>query len=231
MTSDPEPLAAAAVVRGKTRRLLPDQRRAMLLDRATNFFAENGMAARTRALADACGVAQRLLYRYFPSKAALLQDVYRQAILAPFKPEWLTQLADRALPMEQRLCRFYEDYCETVLSRRWMRLFLFAALDGADMAPDYIRTIVFDMLRIIVEEAAAETRTELPRSPELRYELGWVLHGTISHLAIRQHIYGASRSVPTATVIRLHVATFLSGLAAGAARARASEAMEFPPHT
>jgi AcrR family transcriptional regulator len=50
-------------------RMAPADRKAMILSRATEFFAEYGLTAQTRALAAACGVAQRLLYRYFPSKA------------------------------------------------------------------------------------------------------------------------------------------------------------------
>ena len=54
-------------------RMAPAERKAMILARAIDFFAEYGLTAQTRALAAACGVAQRLLYRYFPSKAALLE--------------------------------------------------------------------------------------------------------------------------------------------------------------
>src|SRR6185312_1087476 len=58
-------------------RLPPAERRAKILDRATDFFAEYGLTAQTRALAASCGVAQRLLYRYFPSKSQLLDEVYQ----------------------------------------------------------------------------------------------------------------------------------------------------------
>ena len=76
-------------------RMAPAERKAMILARATDFFAEYGLTAQTRALAAACGVAQRLLYRYFPSKAALLDEVYSEAIVSPFKAVWLVQLKDR----------------------------------------------------------------------------------------------------------------------------------------
>src|SRR5712675_2651839 len=96
--------------KGKTAvvmRMAPADRKAMILSRATEFFAEYGLTAQTRALAAACGVAQRLLYRYFPSKAVLLEEVYQEAIVAPFQAVWLVQLRDRTRPFEQRLVEFY----------------------------------------------------------------------------------------------------------------------------
>lgn len=214
-------------VAGKTQRMAPQLRRKILLERATAFFAENGMSAATRSLAEACGVAQRLLYRYFPSKAALLEEIYEHAILAPFKAVWLIRLADRDVDIETRIHRFYVDYYQTVLSRQWIRLFMYGGLDGGTMAPAYIDGIIKQLLEVLVTEVAAARRVELPRTAALRHELGWVLHGAVSHLAIRHHIYGASQTVPFTDILALQVAAFLDGLPAAATRAReASTVME-----
>ena len=206
-------------------RLPPAERRARILARATDFFAEYGLTAQTRALAAACGVAQRLLYRYFPSKAALLDDVYREAIVSPFKAVWLVQLRDRGRPLEQRLLEFYQNYYDTVLTRKWLRLFLYASLAEARMAPDYISAIVFELLETIVREAAHEMKVDLPKDPALLHEVGWMLHGAVSHLAIRRHLYSASPDVAEQRVLALHVRGFLGGFASLAARARDFEAV------
>ena len=205
-------------------RLPPAERRAKILASATDFFAEYGLTAQTRALAAACGIAQRLLYRYFPSKAALLDEVYREAIVSPFKAVWLVQLRDRSRPLEQRLLEFYQNYYETVLTRKWLRLFLYASLAEARMAPDYISAIVFELLETIVRETAHEMKVGLPKDPALLHEVGWMLHGAVSHLAIRRHLYGASRDVSEQRVLALHVSGFLGGFASLAARARDFEA-------
>ena len=215
--STPEPTDRIA---GKTRRMAPALRRQILLERATVFFADHGMSAPTRALAEACGVAQRLLYRYFPSKAGLLHEIYEQAILAPFKAVWLIRLADRSISIEQRIGAFYADYYHAVLSRRWMRLFLFGGLDGGNMAPDYIDQIIKQLIEVVVRESAHARDIALPENPALLHELGWVLHGAVSHLAIRQHVYGASRSVPLADILAIQIASFLHGLPASVAVAR-----------
>jgi AcrR family transcriptional regulator len=205
-------------------RLPPAERRAKILASAADFFAEYGLTAQTRALAASCGVAQRLLYRYFPSKAALLDEVYREAIVSPFKAVWLVQLRDRSGPLEQRLLEFYRNYYDTVLTRRWLRLFLYASLAEARMAPDYISAIVLELLETIVREAAYEMKVELPKDFALLHEVGWTLHGAVSHLAIRRHLYGASLDVAEQRVLALHVRGFLGGFASLAARARDFEA-------
>jgi AcrR family transcriptional regulator len=204
--------------------MAPADRKAMILARASDFFAEYGLTAQTRALANACGVAQRLLYRYFPSKAALVAEVYEEAIVAPFKAVWLVQLKDRSQPFEQRLAQFYQNYSDAVLTRKWLRLFLYASLAEARMAPDYIQAIIIEMLETIALEAAADQRVELPRDAALLHEIAWVLHGAVSHYAIRRHLYAASQSVAEDRVLALHIRCFLSGFAATVADARRFEA-------
>jgi AcrR family transcriptional regulator len=203
--------------------MAPAERKAMILARAIDFFAEYGLTAQTRALAAACGVAQRLLYRYFPSKAALLDEVYNEAILSPFKAVWLVQLRDRSRPIERRLIDFYCNYNSTVLTRRWLRLFLYASLAEARMAPDYNHAIIHELLRTVVAEAAHAQKVELPTDPVLLHEMGWALHGAVSHFAIRRHLYSASRNILEERVLALHVRLFLTGFAAMAAEARAFE--------
>jgi AcrR family transcriptional regulator len=222
MKARSELLSGVAGVRrsGPVPRLPPAQRKAMILARAAEFFAEYGLTAQTRALAEACGIAQRLLYRYFPSKAALLAEVYEAAIIAPFKAVWLVQLKDRSQPLEERLNTFYRNYVAAVLTRKWLRLFLYASLAEARMAPDYIQAIIMEMLETIVAEAAHEQRVAVPRDRALVHEIGWVLHGAVSHFAIRRHLYDASRAIAEERVLALHIRAFLAGFAATMAQAR-----------
>ena len=149
-------------------RLPPAQRKAQILARASEFFAEYGLTGQTRALAEACGVTQRLLYRYFPSKAALLAEVYGEAILAPFKAVWLVQFKDRSRPLEERLLTFYRNYYYGVLTRKWLRLFLYASLAEANMAPDYTQAIIMEMLETIVAEVGARAGRQRAAPPRDR---------------------------------------------------------------
>ena len=201
------------VNRGNARMPLRE-RREHILAMATEFFAEYGLTAQTRALADACGISQRLLYRCFPSKGALIQEVYRRDIAGPFQATWLARLEDRGRPVAERLNEFYRDYHEAVLTRRWLRLFLYASLAEIDMAPTYIAEVITRMLEVIVAEACAERGVRPPPSRHFRHELGWLLHGAVSHLAIRRHIYANTNPTPVEEVIAMYVELFLAGVAA-----------------
>ena len=209
---------AAAAPNGKARRAtvrMPGaERRQQILNKAFEFFAEYGLTAQTRALAEACGVSQRLLYSVFPNKSALINAVYDTAIAGAFKAVWFVQLRDRSKPMAQRLNDFYREYYGAVLTRGWMRLFLYASLAEVEMAPTYIASIITHLLEIVVEEAAHEAGLTLPPEQAQRQEIGWILHGALSHLAIRRHVYHDQTPFAVEKVIALQVTCFLGGLKA-----------------
>jgi len=195
-----------------TARLPHATRRAQILSQAIEFFAEHGLTAQTRALAATCGVSQRLLYRFFPNKAALIDEVYKTAIAGSFQAVWFAQLSNRDKPIEQRLNEFYVEYYEQVLTQRWLRLFLYASLADLGMAPTYIAAVLTHMLEVILRESAHELRLTVPADQPLGHELSWALHGAVSHLAIRRRIYSNTNPPPASEVIPLYVRGFLSGL-------------------
>ncbi len=67
------------------KRLTHDERKALILDRAADYLSENGFPVRTRRLAAAAGISQRLIYHFFPNKSALIDEIYDSAIQGPFK--------------------------------------------------------------------------------------------------------------------------------------------------
>lgn len=205
--------SGAGATESRKTRMPAAERRAMIIERAEEFFAEYGLTAQTRALAEACGISQRLLYQQFPNKAALLGAVYDHAIVGPFKAVWLPQLGDRSRPIDDRLIDFYTDYFETILTRKWLRLFLYSSLADGSMAPDYISAIVMELTEKIAVEVAEAKGLDLPDDPDFVREIGWALHGNISHLAIRRHLYHTANCTPIERVIRLHVRSYLNGFA------------------
>lgn len=208
------PALQMSETRSAVPRLSATDRKAQILAQAALFFSEHGFSAQTRALAAACGVAQRLLYRYFPSKSALISAVYEAEIAGPFKVVWLEYLEDRAVPIETRLNMFYGDYARAVLTRKWLRLFLFSSLEEAWLAPPYIQSIIKRILLTIVHEVAREAEMRLPANEAVLHEIGWVLHGAVSHHAIRRHLYDASRDVAVDHVLAMTIASFVHGFPA-----------------
>ncbi|MBC7436486.1 MAG: hypothetical protein H7332_10505 [Bdellovibrionales bacterium] len=81
-----------------------------------------------------------------------------------------------------------------------------------EIAPTYIADVVRNLLQIITEEAAFEAGVKPPEVPALMQELGWVLHGNISHLGIRRHVYKDTTSVPVDVVVEMHVTAFLASI-------------------
>jgi len=198
-------------------RMSSQDRRRQILEQAADFFAEYGLTAQTRGLAAACGISQRLLYRYFPTKDALLDEVYRTAIVGPFKAVWFAELADRRLPLEHRLLRFYKDYFSTIFTSRWLRLFMYSSLAEVGMAPNYTSAMILRLLETIVIEAGHEQNIAVPPNKDLQHEVGWTLHGALSHYAIRRHLYGFTQHVSEETVVSIHVTQFLGGFRAAVA--------------
>ena len=73
---------AAARSRGEGRqRLGRDERERLIVEGAVRFFAEEGFEGQTRRLAARLGITQPLLYRYFPSKRALVERVYQEVFV------------------------------------------------------------------------------------------------------------------------------------------------------
>src|SRR5204862_4420238 len=91
------------------KRLSHDERKALILHRAADYLSENGFPVRTRRLAAAAGISQRLIYYFFPNKSALIEEVYNRSIQGPFKAIWFADLSDRSRPVAERLRSFYAD--------------------------------------------------------------------------------------------------------------------------
>lgn len=193
------------------KRLPRAERREQILNQAADFFAEYGLTGQTRELAANCGISQRLLYRFFPTKAALLAEVYARTILGPFEGKWFSLLSDRRKPLEDRLVEFYGEYYDQVLTRRWLRLFLYSSLAAGDMAQNYIAAIITNLTELIARETAVHCGLDLPDDSERMRELGWVLHGAVSHLSIRRRIYGAANPVDEHLLLRLYVSGYVAG--------------------
>lgn len=188
-----------AVQRGsgrRTTRLPPEERKRQLVEKAADFFSEEGFEAGTRVLAQQIGVTQPLIYRYFDSKEDLVNEVYRRVYVNQWQDSWTDMIRDRGQPLRDRLVTFYDSYCRTIFNRRWMRIFFFAGLKGLDINQRYIDRIKERLLLPICEEMRAELGLESDRPiTEAELELVWLMHGMIFYQGIREQIYRSVSSV------------------------------------
>ena len=206
------------------RRLKGDERVDVILDHAIQTFAEHGFALGTRTLVAELGVSQALLYRYFPSKEALVEAVLDRLAQGRWQSDWDALLDDRALSLETRLTRFYTAYL-TGTDRATMRLFLRANLDGHDVARKLGQNLTARILSPVVEGLrAAAGRPALAREPldAAERELAMGLHGGLVFLAIRKHVYGYPLPDDLGPLIARQIRVWLPGAVAETKRLGAS---------
>lgn len=190
----------------------PALRRQEIVEKAIEFFAEDGFDSSTRGLAKRLNVTQPLLYRYFPSKKDLVEEVYNRVYVNRWQPEWSELLADRTRLLQDRLNAFYDLYTETIFERTWMRIYLFSGLRGVDINRRYMSMIREKVLELIIAEARHEFGA--PQSPvtEREVEFAWAMHGGIFYFGIRKLIYDNCGEADMHQMIRDDVAAFMFGL-------------------
>jgi len=197
------------------RRLKPAAREHLITQAAVSFFAEHGFEGKTRELARRLGVAQPLLYRYFPSKQALIDRVYREVFVDPWLPEWLEKLADRSRPLKQRLQEFYIAHAHASIGHDRVRLYIFAGLKGLDINARFLRTMRKRIFTAVLAEIRHSYRLPpLSKAPmtELEAELIWGLFASIFYIGVRRWIYGLKVPEDIDRVVASKVSAMLDGM-------------------
>jgi AcrR family transcriptional regulator len=199
----------------ETQRLDPAEREAIIAREAVRFFAEHGFEGQTRELARRLGITQPLLYRYFPSKEALIERVYKEVFIERWNPSWEDLIEDRRIPLETRLKQFYREYAKAILNYEWIRLFMFAGLKDLGLNARYLKMLrEHAFIRVIGEIRAEHGRPSVSEAAVsvLEIEMIWGLHAAIFYLGVRQFIYGMPLETDVNSIIDAKVATFLHGV-------------------
>lgn len=193
------------------------ERESLIVSEAVKFFSEFGFAGDTRELARRAHVTHPLLYKYFSTKEALIERVYESVYLGRWNPDWEALIANRELPVRERMMRFYLAFAEIILNREWVRLFMFFGLRGADINERW-----FSVVR---------QRVVLPLAEELRHALGLpsvrempahsaeleLIQGISTRIfafGIRQYIYGMPMPAGdnVAALIEAEINVFFDGI-------------------
>ena len=207
-TKKPTPKVAASS------RLSGAEREKHIAQEAVSFFAEVGFGGDTRELAKRLGVTQSLLYKYFPSKEALINRVYEEVYLGRWNPFWETVVRDRSIPLQERLTRHYIEYAKAALTRDWVRIFMFSGLRGEDINRKYLNILRERILIPIVIELRHEfglpTVEERPiQSNEI--ELVWSINARVFYFGQRQWIFDVPIEDDLDELIRMTIAHFMAG--------------------
>src|ERR1700738_4338665 len=78
----------------KRRRPAPEDGEREIIEGSIRFFAEVGFDGGLRELALRLGITHQNLFRYFPTKEALIERVYKEVYLDRWQPEWEAVLHD-----------------------------------------------------------------------------------------------------------------------------------------
>ena len=181
---------------------------------AVAFFAEVGFDGDTRELARRLGVTQSLIFRYFPNKAALIERVYQEVYVGRWNPYWETIIADRTVPLQDRLIRLYKDYSRVSLTYDWVRIFMFSGLKGEDINTRYLKFLKSRILEPIAIEIRAELGLPTPEELPLKIaeiELAWGINSRIFYLGQRKWIFNMPLEMDIDTIIEYTIITYLSG--------------------
>ena len=198
------------------RKRLPREERERLIAReAVQFFCEVGFDGQTRELAKRLHITQPLLYRYFPSKEALIERVYQEVYVNRWQPHWETILDDRSRPLRERLLAFYNDYAKAILTFEWIRMWMFSGLKGMDLNARYLERLRDRIFTRVVREVRRDYGLPSPDEVPIadhEFELVWALHASIFYIGIRKWIYGLEIPENLSAVIESLVTAFLDGV-------------------
>jgi AcrR family transcriptional regulator len=196
-------------------RLPRAERERHIIDEAIKFFAEVGFGGDTRELAKRLHVTHPLLFRYFPSKDALIERVYQEVYIGRWNPYWELIIADRSLPIRTRMVQFYRLYAKTILAYEWVRLFMFSGLKGADMNRRWFalvgERIVVPLCREIRAAYGLPEPSEVPLA-EAELELVWGVNSRVFYFGVRKYVYGMQVPSDVDALIEAEVDTFFDGV-------------------
>lgn len=206
----------------RRRRMDPADRERQIVDGAVAFFAEVGFDGSLRDLAKRLGITHQNLFRYFPTKEALIERVYQEGYR--WRPEWDGMLGDRSQPLESRLIEFYRVYTAALFKRDWIRIVVFAGLRGVDIPGRYLK----QLQKMVLEPMAFELRTlaglpeepDRPLSPD-ELQIAWALHAQMFYPAILRFAYGMKAADDFGRDVGSTVGRYLRGAPAAMREARA----------
>lgn len=198
----------------KRKKLKGEERERLIVQEAVRFFAEVGFTGDTRQLARRLGITQSLIYRYFPTKAALIDRVYNEVYMGRWNPYWESVLADRSVSLQDRLVRHYTDYAKAALNHDWVRIFMFSGLAGEDINLRYLQFLRSRVLEPICIELRAELKLpgiESVPLTEAEVELVWGINARLFYFGQRRWIFNLPLDADLDTMIQHTIEHFMAG--------------------
>jgi AcrR family transcriptional regulator len=197
--------------RPKRMRLDPIERKRAILDEAIRFFAEHGLDAQVKDLADQIGVSEGLIFRYFGTKQNLIAAVYRGIGFTSWFKRWEAHLRNRSVSLRDRIRNYYLSYMQTMEDPAWIGITIFATVAARSSSPR-MRVWGDRMIAVVAEEVCAHffPNRKGPIS-EHDVEMAWHLHSTFTHYFIRKYLYRSAVTADREALVSAVIDNFLAG--------------------
>lgn len=207
----------------RRRRMVPADREQMIVAAARRYFADHGLTGSTTELARRLEITQPLLYRYFPTKDALIARVFDSLFPQDKSLEWEQLLDDAAIPLRERLKRFYKEFSHHVFTYEHVRLFLFSGLAKYEYNAQYYELLtkrLFHRIALGLRQhfAIDGARDTLLPVSAAELELVQSLHAAIYHVSFRRWVHTPGLTGDIDRLIDFKVDSFLDGAAATESR-------------
>lgn len=191
----------------------PAARRAQIIEQCVEILAEQGLSVSTRDICKPLGITQALLYRYFPSREALIDAALERVFAHLWSTDWSAHLEAARGDLTARLIAFYTPYVTTTTST-FMRLFMWCALSNYPVPQRFFVPLTNKILRAVVAAMRAEASlpglSDKPMTQGER-ELAMTLHTSVVFISIRKHIYHMSLPEDLGSLVAMQVRTFVPG--------------------
>ncbi len=188
------------------------ERERQIIQGAIGFFAEKGFSGSTRDLAKSLGIANGLLFKYFPTKESLIEKVYLELFELRWHQDWEATLHNRSVGLEERLIDLYTNYTRVINSYEWVRVYLFGGLNGTQMSTRYWAYLRENLFRHVIDELRLEHgKPPISQVPplEAEFELVWSLHASLFYLGVRKWVHMLEVPKDNAQSIRRIIQGFL----------------------
>jgi AcrR family transcriptional regulator len=195
---------------------------ARILDAAWRLYAEHGFEVPLSRIASAARVSPAVFRRCFATKKALLDRVFGKLFEGRWKAEWDALLVNRALPLDERLTRFYVEYrgnIERNGARLWTRAGLLGLHKSGNFSATLAKRILIPMIRELRHEAGVASDRAVSGE---EIELAQVLHGAIAFPHTRTHLFGMDVHGTLKEIVPMAVRVWLPGARAEVRRLNAS---------
>jgi AcrR family transcriptional regulator len=203
----------SAPVRQRAKRMPAEARKAVILKEASDFFAQHGFSASTRDLADRIGVRQALLYKYFPSKEALIESIFDHLVEEREQSPRSILNADTSKPLARRIMDVYH-HIASLSDGSGVRLISRAVLQDLPIGKRLGAFLTQKLFKPILEEIrAVEKLPALDSKPVMvgEYELIMSMHSSALFYLLRRDLGNLPLPEDPDAAFLLAIETFLVG--------------------